>query len=120
MTNSRLERIIHWRKVFSEHETSDLNVTAFCQWANISKCQYYYWKRRIKNNPGAVQNKPTNTSEIPEFIQVPTLNIVRKHVHETAANAVEVRVGLISLLFHSDTDRELFKTAVSLVIEVAR
>ena len=118
MTNSRAERMIHWEKVLSEHEASGLNVGSFCQTAHISKCQYYYWKRRVKNQAGAVHDEPKRTSEVQEFIQVPAFDLVRKRVPETA-EAVEVRIGSISLVFRSGTDRELFKTAVSLVIEVA-
>ena len=120
MTNSRVERIIHWRKVFSEHEASGLNVAIFCQRAHISKYQYYYWKQRVNNNPVAVQNESESTFEARDFIQVSTFDLVRKHGHETTGSkAVEIRIGSISLLFRSDTDRELFKTAVSVIIEVA-
>lgn len=118
MTNSRAERIIHWEKVLSEHEASGLNIGSFCQTANIAKSQYYYWKRRVKEHRGTIHNDATIASEAREFIQVPAFDLVRKRVPETA-DAVEVRIGSISLVFRSGTDRELFKTAVSLVIEVA-
>ncbi len=46
----------------------------------------------------------------PELDQQPTVT----------ADAVEISIGPVSLLYRSTTDRELFRTAVSVLLEVAR
>jgi hypothetical protein len=114
------EKTTHWTKVFTEQAVSGLNVVAFCKKIAISKWQYYYWKRRVsdltynakENHPGRLKTQ--------DFIEVLPLDFDQKRQNKNFADAVEMKIGSVLIFFSSDTDRELFKTAVSVLIEVAK
>jgi hypothetical protein len=112
------EAITYWKKVFDEQAASELQVVAFCQKSNISKSKYYYWKRRVGNISCKTKDICSGKLKVPEFIEVQNPAFVQKGQNEAFANAVEIRIGLTSLFYRSDTDRDLFKTVVSLLIEV--
>jgi hypothetical protein len=118
MAKDRSEAITHWKKVFAEQAASGQKVITFCQKAKISKWQYYYWKQCIRNISG--EQKTGNSRQIPvrDFFEVRTPETGEKPI--ATADAVEISIGSVSLFYRSTTDRELFRTVVTVLLEVAR
>lgn len=44
-----------WANTIREHQASSLNVTEWCQSNGIAKAQFYYWKRKLKDQFVEVQ-----------------------------------------------------------------
>lgn len=114
------EAITYWKKVFEEQAASELHVVAFCQKNNISKSNYYYWKRRVGKLSCKTIENCSGKLQAREFIEVQNPASVQKEQNEYFGNTVEIRVGSIAVIYRVDTDRELLKTAISVLIEVAR
>jgi len=118
MAKDRLEAITHWKKVFSEQKASGQKVLAFCQKAQISKWQYYYWKRFIRDISDAPKKEICGQIPVREFFEVRTSELGEKSTG--TADAVEISIGPVSLFYRTTTDRELFRTVVTVLLEVAR
>jgi len=41
-------RLTHWMQVLQECKASGQNITEFCQSREISKNQYFYWQRKLR------------------------------------------------------------------------
>ncbi len=42
-------RLSQWAKVIQERQDSGQNIKEFCQATGISKRQYFYWQRKLRN-----------------------------------------------------------------------
>ncbi|MBE5918581.1 MAG: hypothetical protein E7272_01945 [Pseudobutyrivibrio ruminis] len=46
---TRQVKMTTWANFIRQQQASGLNVTIWCEQNNISKTQFYYWKRKLKN-----------------------------------------------------------------------
>lgn len=118
MAKDKSEAIEHWKKVFAEQAASGQKVITFCQKTEISKWQYYYWKRCIRNSSGEPKTGSSRQIPVRDFFEVRTPETGEKPTG--TADAVEISIGSVSLFYRSNTDRELFRSVVTVLLEVAK
>lgn len=56
-------KLEHWRRMINECQTSGIQVKQWCLQNNVSKDQYYYWLRKIREM--TVENLPISTDRSP-------------------------------------------------------
>ena len=61
LVKSRL-KLEHWRQLIDECQSSGMQVKQWCIQNNISKDQYYYWLRKVRET--TVENLPVNAEMI--------------------------------------------------------
>jgi hypothetical protein len=44
------EKAKHWEGIFNEQSSSGMPIAAFCRERGIRPTQYYWWRRRLKND----------------------------------------------------------------------
>ena len=118
MAKGKIEAITHWKKVIAEQLASGLTIVTFCKKINILKSTYYYWKRRIKNLPGASKASASG-KKTRDFLEVRMIDN-NSHYKKNTDGSVEIKIGSASIYYTIDTDRELFKEAASVLFEVVR
>ena len=58
MAKRQPEKAKYWETVFEEQATSKKSIAAFCKERDIRPSQYYWWRRRLKND-----NPQSNATE---------------------------------------------------------
>lgn len=48
---SRSDRVLFWRQLLAQRESSSLTVREVCQQAGVSPVSYYHWQRKLRTAP---------------------------------------------------------------------
>lgn len=57
-------KLEHWRQLIDECQSSGMQVKQWCLQNNISKDQYYYWLRKVREI--TVDNLPISVNSLPD------------------------------------------------------
>lgn len=57
-------KLEHWRQLIAECQSSGMQVKQWCLQNNISKDQYYYWLRKVREI--TVDNLPISVNSLPD------------------------------------------------------
>jgi hypothetical protein len=74
---------VKWRSLVSEQKESGQSIAAFCRTRELRKCQFYYWKKRLREvaRPSFVE------------MQVAKPHLRTSHSHAGVASTIEVRLS---------------------------
>ncbi len=99
-----------WQNAIREQAESGLSVKEYCQVIEKSRYQFYYWRQRIKGERQSIQT-PLCAAE--DFIEMRQLRASAE-----MNRCIEIRIGIFSLDYTSDTDQELFREAAAILLAV--
>jgi hypothetical protein len=69
------------RELIKRQKDTGLNITAFCANEGIPKSSYYYWRKRLRNEPGkGFIQLQVNT--IPSTLNGPSKNFLREQAED--------------------------------------
>ena len=74
---------VKWRSLVSEQEESGQSIAAFCRTRELRKCQFYYWKKRLRE------------IAMPPFVEVQVTkpHVRPSHCHTALGSTIEVRLS---------------------------
>ena len=116
MTTTTSKAIEFWTSAIREQAESGLTASEYCQLIEKSTYQFYYWKRRVRDD--ATKMYGTTEGETSGFVEIQSARIGSR-IRDTLSEYVDIRVGSFSIRFTEHTDRALFKAAASALLEIA-
>ena len=102
-----------WANTIREQQASSLNVTEWCQSNGIAKAQFYYWKRKLKDQfvesqlPDIV---PLNTSVAQQCCTSCTTNTTFEKL-----STIKLSIGDITIEITEDTSDYLLEKVLKAV-----
>lgn len=116
MTTTTNEAIGFWAEAIREQGESGLTVAEYCQLIEKSPYQFYYWKRRVRND--ATKTYSMTKLETRDFIEIPRARFAPRTM-EALSDYVDIQVGSFTIRFTERTDRSVFTMAASILQEIA-
>lgn len=102
-----------WRDRLRRFESSDLTVTAFCDWEGVSQAAFYVWRKKLLADSGLMSPKTAEkvsnrSASAPAFVQIlPGMS----RTHDTVAKVVMTLADGTRVDFPA-SDRELIAHVV--------
>ena len=96
-------RIQEWKKVIEDRIASGLTAKEYCQRMGITKDQYYYWQRLVREEALEEMKRPSEGSRFAE-LSIPTTSEI---IQSEATSAVTINIGKCSITVQ---DKESLKT----------
>ena len=102
-----------WRDRLQRFQSSDLSITAFCDWEGVSQAAFYVWRKKLQADSGlptrkTVKRVSSRLASAPAFVQIlPGMS----RTHETVAKVVMTLADGTRVEFPA-SDRELIAHVV--------
>jgi len=98
---TRQYRMSQWAGVFREQKSSGLTITAWCEQNGISRQQYFYWQRRLRESAceELALRTESKISTIPTFAEI--------NVKPDLTGAIVVRMNGTEVEIRNGTSPEL-------------
>lgn len=101
----------HWAAVIKDRIDSGLSVTAYCEALNISKTQYYYWLRAIREH--CIETQMPQLVELQPPAVVPTTD--KAAVADNFETEMVIKIGNANLGVNSSTPTVLIKKVMAVL-----
>ena len=102
-----------WRDRLQRFQSSDLTITAFCDWEGVSQAAFYVWRKKLQADSGlptrkTVERVSSRLASAPAFVQIlPGVS----RPHETGAKVLMTLADGTRVDFPAN-DRELIAHVV--------
>ena len=80
-------------ELIKRQKETGLNITAFCANEGIPKSSYYYWRKKLRNEPGK-RFIPLRVNPIPSTLNGPSKNYIQEqHEHYNSCEAFPMEIS---------------------------
>lgn len=99
-----------WAAVIKDRIESGLSVTDYCEQNNLSKTQYYYWLRKIRE-----QVIETQMPQLVELQPPAPVKRISTPPDDSFSAEMTISVGNVNLAVNSSTSPELLKMVLGVI-----
>lgn len=102
-------KMAHWEQVIRECEESGMTIKAYCENADIRPSLYFYWRRKLRNVAGKIDE---GTLPAPQG----WIKIEPASPDNTAAQTIPIEIGKCRIIASGETDEALLSKVCKVLV----